>query len=578
MGLLGAILTNNAVLPRCEDIIKPDDFSEPIHKQIYEVALGLFQANVTADAITIRPFLKDADLGGVTVREYTARIASNATSVSNAESYAREIRDASVLRQLIGLADDTIRECTARKPGQSVSDLISDIGERAEAMRPAEQGKKKVRRFKEVLAATVDKMARAYQNDGRITGVTTGLKDFDDKIGGFQPGDFIIVGARPGMGKTALAQRIVLNAGINCAAAAADERWDQAGRVIMFSIEMVGEELGIRIIAEKAGFSPSRVRRNTISEDEFKDAVYQAKIYNDLPIVIDESSHISLAQISGKVRMWQRSNPTEPIRAIAIDYLQIMGGGPSKGRDFNRVQELTAITTGLKALAKEIGCPVIALAQLSRAVEQRDDKRPQLSDLRESGSIEQDADVVVFLHREEYYLGRHKPQEGTDEFYRWETKMQAVHNRAELIVAKNRHGAVGIVEVGFDTALMRFTDSFDELPETLDDKTRGAVGRVKKKAPPKLSPKAILLWGVIKNQTAASPLDPLLKPRVEWKGSRLIDGLRVKELYAADIDVPLENFTRADWNTPWQELAAHEMVRNAVVGDARYIYANPEKL
>jgi replicative DNA helicase len=322
-------------------------------------------------------------------------------------------------------------------------------------------------RFSDALTTAVDMAARAWERDGKLSGVATGLTDLDKMMGGLQPSDLVIIAGRPGMGKTALATNIAFNI-----ARAFEGRILPDGRhetvnggiVGFFSLEMSSEQLATRIIAEQSGVASYKIRRGDITETDFHRIADAAREMQAIPFYIDQTGGLSIAQLVARARRLKRQKGLD---VMVVDYLQLLSA--SKNRSESRVQELTEITTGLKALAKELNVPIVALSQLSRQVESRDDKRPQLSDLRESGSIEQDADVVMFVFREEYYLKNKQPREGTEEFLAWQSAMEQVHGKAEVIIGKQRHGPTGTVELAFEAEMTRFSSLAreDHLPERL---------------------------------------------------------------------------------------------------------------
>jgi replicative DNA helicase len=308
--------------------------------------------------------------------------------------------------------------------------------------------------FQNALTAAIDMASAAYERDGQLSGVSTGLIDLDSRMGGLQRSDLIVLAGRPSMGKTALATNIAYNvAKMYRTERQADgtEKTVNGGKVGFFSLEMAAEQLATRILAEQAEISSSKIRRGMITEDEFRRLVTASQEMSQVPLFIDQTGGISIAQLCARARKLKRQHGLD---LLVVDYLQLLSGSKRTGE--GRVQEITEITTGLKALAKELEVPIIALSQLSRQVEQREDKRPQLSDLRESGSIEQDADVVMFVYREEYYVERTKPSEGTPEFAEWQVKMESVMGRAEVVIGKQRHGPVGTVGLSFESEFTRF--------------------------------------------------------------------------------------------------------------------------
>ena len=454
--LLGAIQVNNDAFDRVSDFLKPDHFFEELHRRIFEVMAQLIRAGKVASPVTLKTFLGDEDLGGITVPQYLARLAGEATSIINAEDYGRTIYDLAMRRGLIHIGEDIVNAAYDSPVDASPNSQIEEAERRLYEI--AEQGRYDggFQKFSEALTIAIDMAARAYERDGKLSGVATGLADLDSKMGGLQRSDLIIVAGRPGMGKTALATNIAFNI-----AKAYDYTIKpdgshepvNGGIVGFFSLEMSSEQLATRIIAEQSGVASYKIRRGDIQDDEFHSISEAARQMQAIPFYIDQTGGISIAQLVARARRLKRQRGLD---VLVVDYLQLLSGSKSKGD--NRVQELTEITTGLKALAKELNAPVIALSQLSRQVENRDDKRPQLSDLRESGSIEQDADVVMFVYREEYYLDRKEPPENTEEHTQWQAEMERVHGLAEVIIAKQRHGPTDKVLLAFEGARTRFSD------------------------------------------------------------------------------------------------------------------------
>ncbi len=465
--LLGAVLVNNDAYYRVSDFLKSEHFFEEIHRRIWQVATDLIRTGKLATPITLKTFLGDGDLGGLTVSQYLARLAAEATTIINAEQYGRTIYDLAMRRSLIGIGEEIVNVAydapVEMNPRAQIEEAERKLYQIAETGR-YDGG---FQRFEIASKLAIDMAANAYQRDGKLSGVATGLHDLDRKMGGLQPSDLIIIAGRPAMGKTSLATNI----GFNIARSWEGERdagghikTTNGGIIGFFSLEMSAEQLATRVIAEQSGVSSSRIRRGDIREDEFSKIADVARDLQTLPFYIDQTGGITIAQLTARARRLKRQKGLD---VLIVDYLQLLTGGGK--RDANRVQELTEITTGLKALAKELNVPIIALSQLSRQVESRDDKRPQLSDLRESGSIEQDADVVMFVYREEYYLANKKPREGTEEFFKWEAEMSAAHGKAEIIIGKQRHGPTGTVEVQFEAEVTRFTNlaSEDNLPDRI---------------------------------------------------------------------------------------------------------------
>ncbi|MFH6784019.1 MULTISPECIES: replicative DNA helicase [Methylobacterium] len=464
--LLGAILVNNDAFYRVSDFLLPEHFMEEVHRRIYEVSITLIKAGKLASPITLKTYLGDADLGGLTVGQYLARLAAEATTVINSEHYGRTIYDLALRRRLITIGEDLVNGAYEAPVETSPREQIEATERRLYEL--AETGKYDggFQKFSDALTAAVDMAAKAYQREGRLSGIATGLSDLDAKMGGLQASDLIILAGRPGMGKTSLATNIAFN----IAKAYVGEKQPDGsiatkngGIVGFFSLEMSAEQLATRIIAEQSGVASYKIRRGDIRPEEFYKITDAARDMQTIPFYIDQTGGISIAQLAARARRLKRQRGLD---LLVVDYLQLLSGSSKKGD--NRVQEMTEITTGMKALAKELAVPIIALSQLSRQVEARDDKRPQLSDLRESGSIEQDADVVMFVFREEYYVKNKKPREGTEEFFTWQAEMDRTLGKAEVILGKQRHGPTGTVELQFDAEITRFSNlaQGDRLPDT----------------------------------------------------------------------------------------------------------------
>jgi replicative DNA helicase len=464
--LLGAILVNNDAFYRVSDFLEPKHFFEPLHQTIYETAASLIRMGKVATPVTLKTFLPaDTDIGGMTVGQYLARLAAEATTIINAQDYGRTVYDMALRRDLIGIGEDMVNVAYEAPvdfaPRAQIEDAERKLYELAESGR-YDGG---FQRFSQALTVAVDMAAKAFQRDGKLSGIATGLRDLDTKMGGLQPSDLIVLAGRPGMGKTALATNIAFNV---ARAHRAEVQPDgtmksvNGGVVGFFSCEMSAEQLATRIIAERTGIPSSSIRRGGITEADFEKIRDYSIELQSLPFYVDETGGLSISQLTARARRLKRQKGLD---LIVIDYIQLLSGSGKRGND-NRVQEVTEITTNLKALAKELNVPVIALSQLSRQVENRDDKRPQLSDLRESGSIEQDADVVMFVYREEYYLANKEPRAGTEEYAKWQTEMDLAHGKAEVIIGKQRHGPTGTVQLHFEGEFTRFADlaTDDHLP------------------------------------------------------------------------------------------------------------------
>jgi replicative DNA helicase len=457
--LLGAILVNNEAFYRVSDFLEPKHFLETIHQRIFELTGGLIRAGKLATPVTLKTFLPtELDIAGLTVNQYLARLAAEATTIINAEDYGRTVYDLSIRRDLITIGEDMVNLAydapVDATPQSHIEDAERKLFELAETGR-YESG---FQRFAQALTTAVDMAAHAFQRDGGLSGMATGLTDLDSKMGGLQKSDLVILAGRPGMGKTALATNIAYN--VAKAFAQGDVRPDgsretvNGGVVGFFSLEMSAEQLATRIISEQTGIPSNKIRRGAIGETDFERIKDVSIELQSLPFYVDETGGLSIGQLAARARRLKRQRGLD---LLVIDYVQLLQGSTRRSSE-NRVQEITEITTRLKALAKELNVPVVALSQLSRQVESREDKRPQLSDLRESGSIEQDADVVLFVYREEYYLTNKEPRPGTADHDKWLTEMDAVHGKAEVIIGKQRHGPTGTVSLQFDAEVTRFAN------------------------------------------------------------------------------------------------------------------------
>ena len=467
--LLGAVLVNNEAFYRVSDFLLPEHFYEPVHREIYEVAGKIIRAGKKADPITVKTYLPDQLLPDVTMQQYLARLAAEATTVINAPDYGQSIYDLAIRRTLIQIGEgmtatayDADVEMTAPKQIEEAEKSLFDLAEKGR-YDGGFQG------FNVALTEAIKMAGEAYQRDGTLSGTATGLTDLDRLMGGLQRSDLIIIAARPAMGKTSLATNIAFHVSRTWRGDTTPDghkKTEDGGQVGFFSLEMSAEQLATRILAEQAEISSSDIRRGNIHESQFSRLVDVSNMLSTIPLYIDDTGGLSVSQLAARARRLKRQKGLD---LIIIDYLQLLSGSSRKSNE-NRVQELTEITTTLKALAKELEVPIIALSQLSRAVESRDDKHPQLADLRESGSIEQDADVVLFVYREEYYLKNKEPKEGSPEHLAWQGEMEKVHGRAEVIIGKQRHGPTGTVQLSFEAQFTRFGNLAREsyLPERFE--------------------------------------------------------------------------------------------------------------
>jgi replicative DNA helicase len=472
--LLGAILVNNEAHDRVSGFLEAHHFFDPLHQQIFETTSKLIASGKQATPITLRTFFETAEPidAGLTVPQYLGRLAANAATIINARDYGRTIHDLATRRGLILIGEDLVNAAYDSPVDFPPREQIEEAETRLFALAETDKYGQGFLAFNQALTAAIDLAGNAYKRDGHLSGIATRFAGLDGKMGGLQPSDLIVLAGRPSMGKTALATNIAFNVARVRAQSLAqspelppeDPKHD--GAVVgFFSLEMSAEQLATRILSEQAGIPSEKIRRGMIDEVEFKRLVEVSQEMASIPLFIDQTGGISIAQLSARARKLKRQHG---LGLIIVDYLQLMTGTSKRGE--NRVQEVSEITTGLKALAKELNVPVIALSQLSRAVENREDKRPQLADLRESGSIEQDADIVMFVFREEYYLERLKPAEGTIEFQDWMAKMQVVSGKAEVIIGKQRHGPIGTVQLQFDGNVTRFSDLAHEqyMPERME--------------------------------------------------------------------------------------------------------------
>lgn len=468
--LLGAMLMNNETFFRVSDFLEPPHFFIEQHKAIYEKIGQLIRGGKVASPITLKTFYPaDYQIAEMPVTQYLLRLASEATTIINAEDYGRIIHDLAVRRDLIRIGEDMVNIAYDAPIDMPPRAQIEDAERRLFGIAESGRYEGGFHTFSDALREAIDMAAAAYQRDGHLSGIATGLNDLDRTMGGLQRSDLIILAARPAMGKTSLVTNIAFNVANAYEAAEQPDgslKTVNGGIVGFFSLEMSSEQLATRILAEQSEVSSSDIRRGNIDENQFAKLAAVAQRMQTLPLYIDHTGGISIAQLAARARRLKRQRGLD---VVIVDYLQLLSGS-SKSAQNGRVQEITEITTGLKALAKELAVPIIALSQLSRQVESRDDKRPQLSDLRESGSIEQDADVVMFIYRDEYYMQSRMPKEGTEDFFKWQTEMDRVTGKAEVIIGKQRHGPTGTVQLAFDASVTRFSDlaKEDYLPERFE--------------------------------------------------------------------------------------------------------------
>ena len=465
--LLGAILVNNEACDRVSGFLKSEHFYDALHGRIYDHAAKLIWAGKRATPITLKTFFQgDEPIGELTVPQYLGRLAANATTIINAEDYGRTIYDLAIRRNLIQIGEGMVNTAYDAPIDAPPAVQIEDTEQKLYEL--AETGKygSGFEPFTTALTDAIDMAANAYRRDGGLSGLATGFTDLDGKMGGLQPSDLIIVAGRPSMGKTALATNIAYHVAQTYRRDPNSEAALDGAVVGFFSLEMSAEQLATRIISEQSYIPSERIRRGRIESEEFDRIVEVSQELQNLPLYIDQTGGITVAQLAARARRLKRQRD---VGLIVVDYLQLLSGSSRRAAE-GRVQEVSEITTGLKALAKELHVPVLALSQLSRQVEQREDKRPQLADLRESGSIEQDADVVLFVFREEYYVERRQPRENTEEHKQWQQEMDLVTGKAEVIIGKQRHGPTGTVRLQFTPEFTRFGNlaAEERLPERLD--------------------------------------------------------------------------------------------------------------
>ena len=466
--LLGAILTNNDLFDRVAQILRAEHFYDPVHARIFETAAARIAKNNLASPVTLKAFLEDdaglAELGGPA---YLMRLAGAAISSFAVRDYAEMIYDLAIRRELIDVGNEIAAKAARVELQSEPKEQIVEAEQKLYAL--AEQGQTE-QGFQSFLTAVTDavKVANAaYQREGGLAGVSTGLIDMDKKLGGLHRSDLLILAGRPSMGKTSLATNVAFNIaraykkGIT---SSGEEGAVDGGVVGFFSLEMSAEQLASRILSEVAEIPSNQIRRGDFTEGEFRRIVDAAKELEAAPLFIDDTPALPISQLAARARRLKR---THGLDALFVDYLQLVRG---TGRSENRVNEISEITMGLKAIAKELDIPVVALSQLSRQVENREDKRPQLSDLRESGSIEQDADVVMFVFREEYYKEREKPGDHElDKMAIWQEEMERLHGKAEVVIGKQRHGPIGTVELSFEGQFTRFGNLVKPWQQSLED-------------------------------------------------------------------------------------------------------------
>jgi len=444
--VIGSILLTNEVFDEINTIVSHLNFYDPMHQKIFNAIENLIYKGMLANPITLKNYFEN-EKDDINIPEYLVKITKFSTSSRQAIEYSKIIYDMFVRRELIKISENTIDTAKLNDlniSGQNIIEnsekLLFDLAEKGSF-------NSSLVKFDEALKFTIEMASNAYKNEEGIVGVPTGLTDLDDRLGGLHKSDLIIIAGRPSMGKTALATNIAFNAA---------KKLQENGKkssIAFFSLEMSSEQLSTRILSEQSKIKSNDIRRGRISDEQFDKFIETSKNISELPLYIDETPAITIAAVSNRARRIKRLFGLD---MVVVDYIQLMSG-TTFNKD-NRVQEISQITQGLKAIAKELSVPVVALSQLSRQVEQRDNHKPQLSDLRDSGSIEQDADVVMFVYREGYYLEKKEPRPATVEHAEWQAKMNEVSNLAEIIIGKHRHGPTGNVMLEFEAMFTKFKD------------------------------------------------------------------------------------------------------------------------
>ena len=467
--LLGAILVNNDAANRVSDLLQADHFYEPAHQRIYDAALKLIERSQLANPVTLKHYFEQdqalSDVGGA---HYLARLAGAAVSVYNVDHYARTVHDLALRRRLIDVGEEMLHKAYEADVDEDAEAQLEGAEQRLFQLAETGRQDSGFQSFRYALTEAIRMADAAFKRDSHLVGLSTGLADLDRKLGGLHPSDLVILAGRPAMGKSALATNIAFDA-----ASSYRETVDSNGRttvedgavVGLFSLEMSAEQLVTRILGEQSQIPSESIRRGNIKRDDFENLVVASQRLSETPLFIDDTPALSISALRTRARRLKR---THGLGLIVVDYLQLIRPSGNARHD-NRVQEISEITQGLKALAKELDLPVLALSQLSRAVEQREDKRPQLSDLRESGAIEQDADVVMFLFREEYYHERRQPTEDTEEHAKWQAKGDKIRGIADLIIGKQRHGPTGTIQLQFEAQYTKFQNLGlnDHLPDAV---------------------------------------------------------------------------------------------------------------
>ncbi|HCI48949.1 MAG: replicative DNA helicase [Alphaproteobacteria bacterium RIFCSPLOWO2_01_FULL_45_8] len=448
--LLGCILHNNHALEKVSDFLRAEHFADKNNGKVFRAICRLIDQGKVADPITLKDFFeKEQDLSEIGGVHYLLQLADSVVSIGNAAHYGQLIYDLFLRRELIDIGEEMVVTAHGHDLEKGAVNQIEEAEQKLFNLVLTGAGtESKAQSLHDSLVTALKIAEVAYKRDSKVVGITTGLRDIDKWLGGLHPSDLVIVAGRPSMGKTGFGATIAFNAAL-----ARHQKKNEGGVVAFFSLEMSSDQIATRLLSQEAKITSDKIRRGELSSSDFPKLIEANRRISELPLYIDDTPALTVSSLRTKARRLKRQ---QGLDMIVVDYLQLMRGGVNSLE--NRVQEISEITRGLKALAKELHVPVMALSQLSRAVEQRDDKRPHLSDLRESGSIEQDADVVIFIYREEYYESRKEPEAGTEKYAVWQERMETIQNQADIIIAKQRHGPVGTVKLFFDARFTHFAD------------------------------------------------------------------------------------------------------------------------
>lgn len=552
--LLGAIFLDNNVFSKVSHFLRGEDFYEEIHQQIYDLIEYMIGKDRAATPITIGRHSGDIKVrDGMNVQQYLSRLAAEGTTSVLALDYAKIVKDDSIKRDLWKQTEKLRQQVL--NPAMEAAEILDEHESFISDIRPKSSRAEQFRPFSRAVATAVGNATTAYEKGGVISGLSTGLDGLDQGLGGLNRGDLIILAARPAMGKTALA----INMAFTHAKDLRERRLDKVktGVVAVFSLEMPDHQIANRVISEESKVSSWRVRKGVVDESEIQRFIQAGKNLENLPIQIDHTGALPISQLVTRIRALHRRVGVE---MVIVDYLQLLrGSGTGRNREVNRVQEVTEITTSLKAIAKELDVPVVALSQLSRKVEERDDKRPHLADLRESGSIEQDADVVIFIYRDEYYLNKAEPRPGDERHNEWALRMEQARGRAELIIGKNRHGPETTVNVAYDSTLTRF---HNDVPDSV---ANSSVPREKKSRPKalNLSKHATVCFGMLKTLSLVSQIQNDSHIGSIPKGTKLVKYVEWRERCATELLDPGHSEKQA---VGLMEKAAPELLAAKLIG------------